>query len=86
MMPKQLLMDETNEGLPMPDDVQNNCWWIRQMKEFIPDVVRKLFMDETDEGIHTKCRKKQLLMDKTNEGLPIPDDVQNNWCMIREMK
>ena len=33
-------------------------------------------MDEADEGIHTRWYTKQLLMDVTNEGLPIQDDVQ----------
>ena len=37
---KQLLMDEINEGLPIPDEVQNNCWWMRQIMESIPDGVR----------------------------------------------
>ena len=36
---KQLLMDDT-KGLPIPDDVQNNFWWTRQLKEFTPDDVR----------------------------------------------
>ena len=35
-----------------------------------------MLMDETDEGIHTRWYTKQLLMDATNEGLPIPDDAQ----------
>ena len=37
---KQLLMDEVNEILPIPDDIQNNCWWMREMKESIPDEAR----------------------------------------------
>ena len=32
--------DETNGGLPIPGDVQNNCWWMREMKESMPDDVR----------------------------------------------
>ena len=34
---KQLLIGNTNEGLPIPDDVQNSCWWIWEMKESMPD-------------------------------------------------
>ena len=135
-------MDETNKGLTIPDHAQRNCWWTRQLKNFIPDNARnncwwirpmkdlqyhvmykattdgwdrlrnpyqtmqektddgwcqwrtthaiwnkkKLLMDKTDkEKIHTRWCTKQLLMDDTNEGLPIPVDVQTtvdwreNW-------
>ena len=33
-------------------------------------------MDETDKEIDSRCCTKQLLMNETNEGLPIPDDVE----------
>ena len=35
-------------------------------------------MDETDKHIHKICTK-QLLMDETNDGLPIPDDAQKTF-------
>ena len=35
----QLFMDKTNGELRIPDDVQYNCWWMRQMTESIPDDV-----------------------------------------------
>ena len=38
-------------------------------------------MDETDEEIHTRWCTKQPLMDKTNEGLPIPAEVQKQLLM-----
>ena len=56
-------MDETNEGLLIPDDVQNNCWWMREMKKSLPDDLRINFMDKTND-------KYQMI--KTN------DDIQNN--------
>ena len=37
---KQLLMDEPNEGLSIPEDVPNNWSWVRQNRESIPDDVR----------------------------------------------
>ena len=39
---------------------------------------KQLLMDKRDEDIHTRWWAKQLLMCETNEGLPIPDDVQIN--------
>ena len=96
-------MVETNEGLPILDEVQNNCWWMRQMKESITDGVRnncwwmrpmkdytyqmkyKTTVDgmrQIKESIPDGIRKK-LLVDETNEGLPIRDVVQNN-CWWKE--
>ena len=40
---KQPLMHESKEGLPIVDEVQNNCWWMRQMKKSIPDDVQNIF-------------------------------------------
>ena len=36
---KQLLMDATNEELPIPDDEQKNCWWMREIKDSMLDDV-----------------------------------------------
>ena len=36
---KQMLMDETDVGLHIPDDGQINCWWVRLTMFFIPDDV-----------------------------------------------
>ena len=33
----QLLMDEANDGLAIPDDAKNTCWWTKQMKQSMPD-------------------------------------------------
>ena len=105
---KHLLVYETNEGLPIVDGIQNNSWWMREMKAFIPFDVRnncwwmgqmkdypyqmvykttvggreglrnpyrmmyEITVDEWDQWMttHTRWCTKQLLMDKTSEGLP----------------
>ena len=71
----------------IPDGVRNNCWWMRPMKNYPHPMRYKTTVDGWD-----RCRKpyqmgtKQLLMDETNEGLPISDEVQNNFLWMRQMK
>ena len=73
---KQMLMDQTKEGISIPDDVQNNCWWMRQMKDIIPDARSKCeWKRQTKQSIPDDARNN-CLRNVTNEGLPIPDDVQ----------
>ena len=43
-------------------------------------------MGERTQGIHARWCTKQPLMDQTNEGLTIPDDVQSNWWWTKQMK
>ena len=55
---KQLLMDDANEGLPMPDDVQNNCWLMRHMRIHGRWCTQQLLMDETMKDYPHQVMKK----------------------------
>ena len=45
-------MDETNDGLFMPDDAQNDCWRMGDMKESTLDDVRKIKIGWRSRMIH----------------------------------
>ena len=84
---KLLLMDETNERLPIPDDVQNNCWWMRQMEESILDGVRNNWWwmrPMKDYPYQMMYKNNCWWMRQMKES--IPDDVRNNWWWMRPMK
>ena len=70
------------------DDVRNNCWWTRLMKDYQYQTVYKITVCGWVRwgNLYPRWCAKQLLTDKTNEGLPIPDDVQNNCWWMRQMK
>ena len=70
---KQLLIDETNEGLPISDDVQNNCWWMREMKESMPEWRNVNGWDQR-RITHARWCTKQMMMDETDERIHI------RWC------
>ena len=67
---KQLLMDQTKDGLSIPGEVQNNCLWTRQMNDSIPDDARNncwwiiIMKDYPYQMIY-----KQLLMEERTEGI-----------------
>ena len=115
-------MRELNQSIP--DNVRNNLWVMRPMKDYPYQMMYKttvdgwerstnpyhmmyettvegwnqwsithtrwhtkqLFIDERDWGIHARWCTKQLSTDETNDGLPIPDDIQNNFWRTRQTK
>ena len=73
---KQLLTYETNKGLHIPDSVQNNCWWMREIMKSITDDVRKNWWwmrPMKDNPYQIVC--KNLLMDERDE------IIHTRWCM-----
>ena len=71
---KQLLMDETDEGI-LPDNVWNNCGWMRPMKNYPFQMVNKATGDGREtSNIHTRWCTKQLLMDEKDDG------IHTRWC------
>ena len=72
----------------IPDDVRNNRWWIRPTRDHAYQVMYNITVSGRDRSrIHEKWWTKQLLMDETNEGIPMPDDVQSNcWWTIQMME
>ena len=82
---KELLIDATDGGCHTRWCTRS-CWWMRLTKDnHVTWCAKHLLMKHTDEGVHTRWCTKQLLMDETNEGLPIPDDVHCNCCWTRQM-
>ena len=84
---KQVLMDETNEGIPIPHEVQNNCWWMTTDERVHTSMMYKTNVDGWDRQRNPyHMMTKQLLTDETNEGLSIPDEIQNNCWWMRQMR
>ena len=73
-------MDQTNQGLSIPDDVQNNCWWTRQIKKSIPDDARNnCWWMRPTKDYQYQIMYKQLLMDERTEGIHVGDARNNCW-------
>ena len=84
---KQLFMDEASEGIPVPDDVQYNCWWKTQMKESMPDAVRNnCWSMSAMKRVHIPhYAQNNCWWMRENNG-STPDNVRNNCWWMRSMK
>ena len=73
---KQPLMDERNEGIAKSYEAQNNFWWMRSIKDYSYQMMRKTTVDARDRW-RNPCR---IIYETTVDWWGQCRNIHTRWC------